>query len=96
MVLANYLKAPQNTIFRQRLHKIFKNNQHTFDKSYKKAKRNFERDKRIHIEQLNTNNPREFWSELNNLGPRKKTCIPMEVYDDNGIVLSDHRSVLNR
>ncbi len=71
MAEANYLKAPQNTIFRQRLHKIFKHNQHTFDKSYKKAKRNFERDKRIHIEQLNTNNLREFWSELNNLGPRK-------------------------
>ncbi len=32
---ANYLKAPQNTIFRQRLQKIFKNNQHTFDKSFK-------------------------------------------------------------
>ncbi len=47
---------------------------------------------------LNTNNPREFWSELNNLGPCKKTCIPMELYDDtcNGIVLSNHRPVLNR
>ncbi len=74
---------------------MFKNKQHTFHKAFKKSKGKFERDKSINIEQLNTNNPREFWNELNNLGPRKKTQIPMEVYDSESNITNNTNTVLN-
>ncbi len=35
-------------------------------------------------ERLNTEILREFWSALNNLGPRQTNYIPMQVYDDEG------------
>ncbi len=44
---------------------------------------------------MNTNNPREFWNKLNNLGPRKKTQIPMEVYDSEGNITNNTNTVLN-
>ncbi len=44
---------------------------------------------------MNTNNPTEFWNELNNLGPHKKTQIPMEVYDSEGNITNNTNTVLN-
>ncbi len=59
-----------------------------------KAKRKFELDKRINIERLNTENPREFWSTLKNLGPRKTNNIPMQVYDDEGNITGEIDEVM--
>ena len=47
------------------------------------------------IENMSTENPREFWNKIKTLGPRKSTNTPMEVYNENGETLTDEQSVLN-
>jgi hypothetical protein len=91
-----YLATAQNTSARSHALKIFKEKQSTFDKHYSKAKRKYHREKMISIEQLNTQNPRQFWAELNKLGPRKKESIPTEIYDENGQVSDDPIEVLSK
>ncbi len=43
---------------------------------------------------LNTENNREFWSALKNLGPRKANNIPMQVYDDEGNITGEIDEVM--
>ncbi len=93
---SSYLAAPQHSRTRKNLHVIFKEKQHTFDKAYRREKRKFERDKRNHLERLNTSNPREFWAELKKLGPRKTESIPMEVYNNDGDITVDTKEVLHK
>ena len=93
---SNYLAAPQHSQVRKHLLATFKDTQHIFDRTYRREKRRFEREKRTHIERLNTDNPREFWAELNKLGPKRNDSIPMEVYDDNGNILVDTAEVLQK
>ena len=50
----------------------------------------------IEIEQLSTENPRQFWEHLKKLGPISKKKIPMEVYDDEGQIVTDTECVLNK
>ena len=94
---SQYLNSIQNSKLRKKLLLKFKESQSIFDKFYKKYKRKFQRDKQFDIERLNTDNPKEFWNALNNLGPRKSTMIPMEVYDKDGtiIAIGDKQTVLN-
>jgi hypothetical protein len=91
-----YLASRQNSRARRHLLNNFKQKQNIFDKSFRKAKCKFERDKRINIERLNTENPREFWKALNNLGPRKKNNIPMQVYDEEGNVTGEIDKVMSK
>ena len=44
----------------------------------------YNRKKALDIESINTSNPNEFWKQINNLGPKRSSKIPMEVYDENG------------
>ena len=48
------------------------------------TERNYYRNKALEIEQINTTNPTEFWKYVNSLGPKRKSNIPMEVYEANG------------
>ena len=91
-----YLSTPQHFRKRRELLKDFKLKQNNFDTAFKKAKRAFERGKMINIEKLNTDDPKAFWAELKKLGPRKKDTIPMEVYDENGLVKSSWPSVISK
>ena len=91
-----YLSTPQHSRRRRDLLKEFKLKQNNFDSAFKKAKRAFERGKMIEIEKLNTDNPKAFWAELKKLGPRKKDSIPMEVYDENGLISSSLPFVINK
>ncbi len=43
---------------------------------------------------LNTENPREFWSALKNLGPRKTNNIPMQIYNDEGNIIVEIDEVM--
>ncbi len=88
-----YFACPQNV--RQIYRTEYLGKQKLFDSFYSKAKRNFEREKLYNIERLNTENPREFCEAIKMLGPRKKTEIPMEVYDEQGHVNDDVKCVLN-
>ena len=33
---------------------------------------------------INTSNPNEYWKQINKLGPKRQSKIPMEVYDEKG------------
>ena len=46
------------------------------------------------LDNLNTNNPKEFWDHLNKLGPKKFKQIPEEISVDNEIV-TDKSKVLH-
>ena len=80
---------------RQNLRALFKACQQTFDKRYRKLKRQYQRSVQCDIERLNTENPKEFWDTLKKLGPQKNTEIPMEVYDMHGNITTDQTTVLN-
>jgi asparagine synthetase B (glutamine-hydrolysing) len=91
-----YLSFPQFSHERRVAFRNYKDKQYIFDKTYSKTKRKFQREKMMQIEKLNTNNPREFWNELKKLGPRKKVDIPLEVYGNNGEIITDVHSVLSK
>jgi len=61
----------------------------TFDKLYRQAERKYKYEFLEELDETVINNPKKFWSMLKNLGPRKKSGVCMEVYDDNGVVCSD-------
>jgi hypothetical protein len=48
------------------------------------------------LETLYTQDPREFWREIRNLGPRKSHNIPLSVYDENGTIDENINHVLNK
>ncbi len=90
-----YLACPQNSRLRQIYKTQYLDQQKLFDSCYSKGKTNFERQKQYNIEHLNTENPREFWESIKRRGHRKKTEIPMEVYDEPGHVNNDINCALN-
>ena len=53
-------------------HKEFPNARHAFDKKFGELERKFIRNKFTAIEELETNNPKSFWEQINNLGPKKR------------------------
>ena len=70
--------------------------QRNFDKAVKRTKRKYTTQKHTEIEELQTSDPRKFWDHLNNLGPKSKKTIPVEVYDDTGNIINDPEDVLNK
>lgn len=89
-----YLRA-QGTL-RRNLRNTFIIAQKNFDKNYRRAKRNYNKNVVQEIENMANVNPTEFWEKIRNLGPRKKDSIPMEVYDDQGNVVNNHKYVLDK
>ena len=49
----------------------------------------------LEIEHCNVNNPNEFWTMVNRLGPQKKHEIPWEV-EINGEHCFDHDKILDK
>ena len=72
-----YTKSKKNLINRNICCEEFKVARHEFDKILRKYERNYYQDKALNIENLNKNNPREFWDAIRKLGPRKKTSMTM-------------------
>ncbi len=70
--------------------------QKAFDKMLKKKKRSFERSEVYSLEKANINDPVAFWRHITSLGPRSSNKIPMEVYDEEGNVVTDTEAVLDR
>ena len=54
---------------RRRFHEIFKVQRDGFDKNLRRAERQYNSQQRDRIHELRTHNPRQFWQELNNIGP---------------------------
>ena len=75
----------------------FKKGRNEFDKEYKRQKRLYQKTKQVEISHLNTENPKEFWSEINKLEPKRtNNNIPMEIIDNDGNIVNDIDTVLNK
>ncbi len=74
----------------------FLSKQKTFDKVNKKCRRFHQRSQMYALEEANTNDPTAFWHYINNLGPKKTSGIPWEVWGEDGEVVTDHEQVLNK
>lgn len=95
MVLAeklfNKCKGPYNIKTRLKLDYI--NARGTFDKLLRKSERAYNQKLISDIEEVCTNNPKEFWKHIQNLGPKRNNVIPMkvrmgeEIVTDKNVVL---------
>ena len=47
-------------------------------------KRQFRRGQALQLDRLQSNNPQQFWKEINKLGSKKLKKIPVEILLDNG------------
>ena len=74
----------------------FKDAAHTFDGALRRAEREYKRARLSEIEQVETREPRKFWDYLSKLGPKRKSEIPFEVYDEEGSVFRDRSRVLKK
>ena len=75
----------------------FKLKRGKFDKQYRKAKRSYDLDIKIGIAESETQNPKDFWNKLKSLGhATSKTDLPNEVRLENGDIVTDQRTVLNK
>jgi len=75
---------------------IFKTARSHFDKCLRKAERHYKRNLSLDIEMTCTSNPKLFWNQLKNLGPKRKHHIPEEIYDDHGQIQNDWYSVSSK
>ncbi len=48
------------------------------------------------MEEVVTNDPKRFWDILSKLGSRTSQEIPMEIVDENGILINDINTVLGK
>ncbi len=72
----------------------YANARNAFDKYLRQRQRAYRRGLLIDIEDCSTSDPRQFWKHINKLGPKRKTDIPWEVYDEHGNVCHDKDTVL--
>ena len=91
-----FLRFKGSLNIKSQLRREFQTAQNTFDRTLRKYERQYKRSMCNDIENMSTENPREFWNKIKTLGPRKSTNIPMEVYNENGEVLTNEKCVLNR
>ena len=63
--------------------------QKNFHKQYRKAKRSHQMNVLHELDNLDKSNPTEFWKKIKSLGPRKKDCIPLEVYDEHHNIVNN-------
>ena len=75
--------------------KLYVNARHTFDREFRKVKRNYNRGNLLNLDEICTNDPNKFWESLKKLGPNRKTNIPLEIYENNEINC-DLDTVLNK
>ncbi len=67
-----------------------------FDRVYRRLKRKYNRDKRIEIANIPTSDPKQFWKAIHKLGPKSKTNIRIEVYNEDGNIETDMNKILNK
>lgn len=81
---------------RQHLYQQYKDVRSEFDRQYNRAKKIYNRSERDNIARLNTEDPEQFWDQINRLGPQKNVSIPMEIPLGNDELLTDTEKVLQR
>ena len=95
-----FISSKQNSDLAKKLRNEYLLKRKIFDKLLRTTERKYYRDKALEIESINTSNPTEFWKYVNSLGPKRKTNIPMEVYECNDSIdktkVNDKEAVLRR
>ena len=66
-----------------------------FDKHFRYLERIHKRNRLEKIEKLNISNSKLFWREVKNLGPKRVTEIPLEVYNKAGGISNNLNDVLD-
>ena len=89
-----YLRFHGNTAAKSRLRTDFLIAQRSFDRKLRQTERAYRKSFCNDIEGMTTENPNEFWEKIKRLGPRQSTNIPMEIYGQNGEILTDENIVL--
>ena len=54
----------------------------------------YQREKSMVIETVSNKDPNVFWDYIKRLGPRRKECIPMEMYNDDGTINCNKHEVM--
>ena len=91
-----FLKFRGNLSVKRKLREEFHTAQKIFDRTLKRCERQFRHSFCVEVENMTTSNPNEFWEKIKKLGPRKTQRIPMEVYGEDGTVLTDDETILNK
>jgi len=89
-----FLKFKGLNCVKSKLRLKYKHAAQKFDREIRKCKRQYDRGRILEIESVCTKNPREFWSHIRKLGPRKNMSVPMEVYDSTGEINDNLDDVL--
>lgn len=74
----------------------FKQARRRFDNSYRKAEREYRKEQGKHISNLRTDNPKEFWQAIKNLGPGKQRDTVSGVKLEDGSISLDPNIVLQK
>lgn len=91
-----YLKFKGRNNVKNALRKDFQIAQKNFDIRLGQCERKRKQTMCIDIETMTTNNPSEFWNKIKQLGPRRHSSIPMEIYDNDGEIITDEQIVLEK
>ncbi|VDI60847.1 Hypothetical predicted protein [Mytilus galloprovincialis] len=92
----DFLRWNGNRRTRDRLKQIVIVNRKSFDKSLRQAERQYEAEQRNKFKTLNTQNPKEFWKEVNKLGPKTTQQNIDSVFREDGTISYDTNEILER
>ncbi len=79
-----YLNYRGTNHVRKQLQHKFLDASTVFNKTLRRAERNYNKHVQNEIESISTENPRQFWEYIKKLGPKTNAKIIEEVYDENG------------
>jgi hypothetical protein len=77
---------------REKYHKSRRN----FDKELRRADRKYNAERRDRIDQLDTNNPKEFWREVNSLGPKSTSKVDYRTKTAENTLETDPEKIKNK
>ena len=94
----NYDKCKSTSTGREIRNKLqeYKLTRKAFDRQLRREERRYRRGLMEEIESVQSNNPTVFWDHVNKLGPKRKSKIPLEIYDGEGNVDGDLENVLKK
>ena len=94
----NFLKKKENRtkIELREKRELYHLKRNFFDKQFRTAERKYLAERRNHINNLNTTQPKDFWAEINKLGPRKNTRSDFRTKNEDGNLETNGKDVLKK
>ena len=90
-----FLKSKGAINEKMELKMIFRQKRKLFDKAFRQEERKHIKKQHEELHHMRTNDPKEFWRRINELGPKKtKDDIPLETIDQDGNTITDPDEVL--